>query len=156
LVNGCEKYYNICMDKIRRNVKRILVEGLGWILVLVGIAALVLPGPGLLAIFAGMALLSTQYEWAERRLDPVRKAALKTAADSVRTWPRIIMSTLFACAIIGVGITWGLSPAVPSWWPIADKWWLIGGWGTGATMIGSGIIALAMIIYSYVAFRPKE
>ena len=52
---------------------------------LVGIAALVLPGPGLLALFAGVALLATQYEWAERRLEPVKKAALRGAADSVKT-----------------------------------------------------------------------
>lgn len=143
------------MKLIQKHLKRVLVEGLGWLLVLVGIAALVLPGPGLLALFAGMALLSTQYEWAERRLDPVRRTALKTAADGVKTWPRIIMSAMFACGLMAVGIVWGIHPEVPSWWPLADKWWLVGGWGTGGTMIGSGFIALGMIIYSYFAFRPK-
>ena len=56
------------MKTIRQHGKRLLLEGLGWILVVVGIAALVLPGPGLLAIFAGMALLATQYEWANAGL----------------------------------------------------------------------------------------
>ena len=69
------------MDAIKRHGKRILLEGLGWLLVIVGIAALVLPGPGILSIFAGMALLSTQYEWAERRLEPVRRAALQHARE---------------------------------------------------------------------------
>lgn len=144
------------MQFLRKHLKRVIVEGLGWALIVVGIAALVLPGPGLLALFAGMALLATQYEWAERRLEPVRKAALRAAADGVKTWPRIIFSTCFALAIIVVGIVWGIHPAEPSWWPIADKWWLVGGWGTGGTMIGSGIIALAMIIYSFFSFRPKH
>lgn len=144
------------MDFITRNGKRIVLEGLGWILVVVGIAALVLPGPGLLAIFAGMALLATQYDWAERRLDPIRKAALKTAADSVKTWPRIVLSGLLSLLLMAVGIIWGVGLAVPHWWPIADKWWLVGGWGTGGTLIGSGVIALAMIIYSYKAFRPSS
>jgi uncharacterized protein (TIGR02611 family) len=143
------------MPRLNKHVKRIILEGLGWLLVVAGIAALVLPGPGLLALFAGMALLATQYEWAERRLEPVRKAALRTAGDSVKTWPRICFSILCALGIIAVGIVWGVHPATPSWWPLADKWWLVGGWGTGSTLIASGLIALAMIIYSYVAFRPR-
>ena len=143
------------MDFIKRNAKRLLIEGLGWLLVVVGIAALVLPGPGLLAIFAGMALLATQYEWAERRLEPVRNAALRTAADSVKTWPRIIASTLFSIGLMGVGVVWGIHPSTPSWWPLADKWWLFGGWGAGGTLIASGLIALGMIIYSYLRFRKQ-
>lgn len=138
---------------MKSTAKRVLIEGLGWILVLVGIAALVLPGPGLLALFAGVALLSTQYEWAERRLDPVKKAALRTAADSVKTWPRILMSFAGVLCLVAMGIYWGYSPPAPSWWPIADKWWLMGGWGTGGTLIGSGVIAGAMVVYSYVNFR---
>ena len=133
--------------------KRILIEGAGWILVLVGLAALVLPGPGLLALFAGVALLATQYDWAERRLDPVRKAALRTAADSVKTWPRVLLSVVGVCWLVALGIYWGVSPDAPSWWPVDDKWWLMGGWGTGATLIGSGIIAGVMIVYSFLNFR---
>ncbi|MBC7581660.1 PGPGW domain-containing protein [Aeromicrobium sp.] len=143
------------MVAIKKHAERVAIEGLGWLLVLVGIAALVLPGPGLLALFAGMALLATQYDWAERRLDPVRKAAFKTAADGVKTLPRIIMSVLFSIGLMAFGVVWGIHPTTPSWWPIADKWWLIGGWGTGGTLIGSGLIALGMIIYSYKTFRPQ-
>jgi uncharacterized protein (TIGR02611 family) len=138
---------------VKSAAKRILIEGAGWLLVVVGLAALVLPGPGLLALFAGVALLATQYEWAERRLDPVRKAALRTAADSVRTWPRILLSAAGVCALVAIGIIWGISPEPPSWWPVDDKWWLTGGWGTGATLIGSGIIAGGMVVYSFLNFR---
>ena len=67
----------VAMGLSKKHLKRIGLESLGWLLVLVGVAALVLPGPGLLALFAGMALLATQYEWAERRLDPIRKAAIQ-------------------------------------------------------------------------------
>jgi uncharacterized protein (TIGR02611 family) len=141
---------------VRSTAKRVAVEGLGWILVLVGIAALVLPGPGLLALFAGVALLSTQYEWAERRLEPVKKAALRGAADSVKTWPRILMSVAGVLCLIVLGIYWGIRPPAPSWWPLDDKWWLVGGWGTGATLIGSGIIAGVMVVYSYIHFRDIE
>ncbi len=140
---------------IHRHVRRILLEGLGWLLVIVGVAALVLPGPGLLALFAGLALLATQYEWAERRLEPVRKAALRAAADSVQSWPRITMSLVASGVIIAAGIAWGVRPSVPQWWPIADHWWLVGGWGTGGTLIASGVIAIGMIIFSYRRFRKQ-
>ncbi len=133
--------------------KRVVVEALGWILVLVGIAALVLPGPGLLALFAGVALLATQYEWAEHRLEPVKKAALRGAADSVKTWPRIIMSTAGVAWLIGSGVLWLVQPPAPDWWPVDDGWWLVGGWPTGVTLIASGILAGAMIVYSYLHFR---
>jgi hypothetical protein len=144
------------MDFLKRHAKRVAVEGLGWLLVIAGLAALVLPGPGLLLLFGGMALLATQYEWAERRLEPIRRGALKTASDSVKSWVRIASSAGFSVGLIVLGIVWGVHPPVPGWWPLADKWWLLGGWGTGATLIASGIIALGMVVYSYFAFRPKH
>ena len=136
-----------------RVLKRIALEALGWLLVVGGLAAIVLPGPGLLAIFAGLALLSQQYEWAQRRLEPVKQRALQTAADGVETWPRILASCVGVAFLIGVGIVWGLRPDAPGWWPLHERWWLPGGWGTGASLILSGLIALALIIYSYRHFR---
>lgn len=134
-------------------IKKVAIQIAGWLLVLVGIAALFLPGPGLLALFAGMALLATQYEWAERRLEPVKQAALRTAADSVSGWGRIALSGLLIVFLVGAGIVWGLQPPVPSWWPLDAKWWLPGGWGTGGSLIASGVIAAAMLVYSYLNFR---
>ena len=141
---------------IRNTGKQLLLQGAGWLLLLVGLAALVLPGPGVLALFAGMAILATQYEWAERHIVPVEKAALRAAEGSVKTGPRIVLSAFGALLLVGLGIYWGLSPAAPSWWPIGDKWWLMGGWGTGASLIVSGVIALALLVYSYVRFRPRR
>ncbi|WP_248579701.1 PGPGW domain-containing protein [Nocardioides sp. InS609-2] len=138
---------------VGRRFKRVLIEGAGWLLVLLGIAALVLPGPGLLALFAGLALLATQYEWAEKRLEPVKRQALRTAADSVASWPRILMSALGVAGLVAVGITWGLRADAPSWWPLSDSLWLPGGWGTGISLIVSAAIAAGMIIYSYLNFR---
>ncbi|RYJ00187.1 MAG: hypothetical protein EON52_24210, partial [Actinomycetales bacterium] len=80
-------------------VRRVALETLGWTLVVAGLAALILPGPGLLGLAAGLAVLSQQYEWAERRLEPVKVAAFKAAADGVQTWPRIIASCLGAAGI---------------------------------------------------------
>lgn len=136
--------------------KRIVLETLGWVLVLAGIAALVLPGPGLLGIFAGLVLLSQQYEWAERRLEPVKEKALQAAAESVETWPRILASLAAALVLMGLGVVWIWQPPAPGWWTLNEDWWLLGGWATGVTQIASGLIAVGMIVYSYQRFRATE
>ena len=110
--------------------KRLGLEILGWTLVVLGLAALVLPGPGLLMLFAGLYVLSQQYEWAERKVEPVKVAAFRAAAEGVQTWPRILASVAGVLVMVAIGITWGLRPDVPGWWPIAEHWWLPGGWGT--------------------------
>lgn len=136
-------------------VKRLVLETLGWLLVIVGLAALVLPGPGLLALFAGIALLATQYEWAERRVEPLKETALRVARDSVSSWRNIVISLLGVACLIAFGILWGLQPDQPSWWPLSDALWLPGGWGTGASLIGSAFIALSLVIYSYIKLRNR-
>ena len=138
-----------------RAVRRVVLEVLGWALVIGGIAALVLPGPGLLALFAGLVLLSQQYAWAERRVEPVKQRAVRAASDGVQTWPRILLSTLGVLWLIGAGIVWGIRPPAPGWWPIDERWWLMGGWAAGVTLIASGVIAGAMIAYAFRVYRKK-
>ena len=138
---------------MKETAKRVVLESAGWLLLIVGIAALVLPGPGLLGVFAGLALLSQQYEWAERRTEPVKLRALKAAAEGVETWPRIIASLLGVAFLVGCGIVWILGPPSPGWWPLSDTWWLPGGLATAITQILSAGIALALIIYSYRRFH---
>ena len=144
------------MKKSGAFIKRILLETLGWLLVVAGIAGLALPGPGLLMLFAGLAVLSQQYEWAEKRVRPVEQAAMKAAAQSVQTWPRILASLLGVVWLCGIGVLWFVQPPAPGWWPLEDKWWLFGGPATGITLFASGLIALAMIVYSFVKFRGAE
>ena len=140
---------------MKQAARRVALESLGWLLVVAGVAGLILPGPGLLGIFAGLVLLSQRYEWAERRLEPVKAKALRGAADSVETWPRIVVSTLVALALVALGVLWTVRPAAPSWWPLEEKWWLAGGWPTGITEIASGLFAIGMIVYSYRRFRAR-
>jgi hypothetical protein len=146
------------MSEVRRRsrAQRVALEVVGWLLVVAGIAALVLPGPGLVLLAAGLWVHSQNYQWADRMLDPVKRQAYKTAADSVESWPRIIFSSLFAIGISVAGVVWGLHPDAPSWWPIDDKWWLVGGWGTGAVLVASGIVALGLIIWSFKTFRIEH
>lgn len=145
------------MVRVRRlgfvAVKRLLLETLGWTLVVLGIAALFLPGPGLLMLFAGMVVLSQQYEWIEKRVDPVKRLAMEGASKGVQTWPRIVASLLGVAWLAGVGVFWGRQSPAPQWWPLSPEWWLIGGWATGATLIFSAAVALCLLVYSFRRFR---
>jgi len=135
--------------------KRIALETLGWVLLVLGVAMIFLPGPGLLGIFAGLALLSQQYDWAERRVEPVKKRALLGAAEGVETWTRIALSLLGVAILVVCGVIWIQRPDAPGWWPLSDTWWLPGGVWTAVTQIGSAAIALALIAYSYRRFHGK-
>ena len=143
------------MEAAGSAAKRLVLEGAGWLLLLAGLAAIFLPGPGLLMIFAGLALLSRQYEWANRRVQPVRLRAMRGAAESVATWPRIVASVAGAVVLAVCGVVWILQPPAPGWWAFADSWWLPGGLWTGITQIASAGIALALIVYSYRRFHGK-
>ena len=128
--------------------KRLILEIVGWSLVVLGIAALVLPGPGLLLLAAGLAVLSQQYEWAEKRVDPIFEKAKQGAIDGVSTWPRLLLSLLGVVWLTGLGVVWGLRPDSPAWWPLDDRWWLPGGWATGGSLIFSGLFVAGLLIYA--------
>lgn len=130
-----------------------LIEVAGWMLVASGVAAVVLPGPGLLLIAGGLALLAMRYEWAKKLLRPIKRRALHLARQSVQTWPRITFSLLLSGLLVGVGIFWGVGLPVPGWWPVDTHWWLFGGWGTGVTLLASETIALGTVVYSFRHFR---
>jgi uncharacterized protein (TIGR02611 family) len=56
-------------------VRRIVVPVVGVLLLCVGAALLVLPGPGLVVLLAGVAVLSLELKWARRLLARARSAA---------------------------------------------------------------------------------
>jgi hypothetical protein len=109
----------------------------GGVLVTVGAALLVLPGPGLLLVFAGLAVLATVFPGLQRFVEPVRRRAMKTAADSVASPWRLVGSTAFGAALIGAGMVWGLVAGLP-----------FGGWAAGASLVLSGLIVLGLLAFS--------
>lgn len=149
------------MERSTAAIKRVALEVLGWGLVVGGLAAIPLPGPGLLMMLGGLAVLSQRYTWAERRVRPVERAALRTASDNVQTPLRILGSLMGVAWLWGLGALWIVDPPAPGWWPLPEDWWLFGGLASGITLVASGFIALALIIYSYRRFhgspyRPDE
>lgn len=57
------------MDEVKRQTKRLGVAIVGGAVVIVGIIAIPYPGPGWLIVFAGLAILATEFAWARRVLD---------------------------------------------------------------------------------------
>lgn len=66
----------------RRHLARLTRTLVGVLLLIAGAAMLVLPGPGLLAIVAGLTLLAVDYVWARRLLATARRR-LDTAGRSM-------------------------------------------------------------------------
>jgi Flp pilus assembly protein TadB len=60
---------------IGRSSKRIAVTVVGAALVIAGLAMLVLPGPGIIVVALGFAVLGTEYAWAAAALDRTKRAA---------------------------------------------------------------------------------
>ena len=68
---------------ILRSTKRIVVLVIGLTLVAGGVALLVLPGPGLLVIIAGLAVLASEFAWAGYLLEKAKEQAAK-AGDAAK------------------------------------------------------------------------
>lgn len=70
-------------------VRKGAVSVAGAAMLAAGAAMLVLPGPGILVILAGLAVLATEYAWAHRLLTHLRERASR-AASTVRERSRRI------------------------------------------------------------------
>lgn len=70
---------------IGRSSRRIAVTVVGAALVLAGLAMVVLPGPGLLVVVAGFAVLGTEYAWAAAALERTKRTAAEAAKAARRS-----------------------------------------------------------------------
>lgn len=145
-------------ESTARVIGHIVVLSLGWLLLVAGVAALFLPGPGMMMIFGGVYLLSRHHSWARYLLRPVKLQALLGAAEGVEQRWRIAASTLGALGIGAFGVLWLVQPSAPVWWPAPDAWWLLGGRTVGVTLGISCVVALVLIVYSVRRFygHPEE
>ena len=61
---------------------KVVVTVIGSLVLIAGLIMMVTPGPGIVGIIAGLALLATEYVWAQRLLDQA-KAKAAQAKDKV-------------------------------------------------------------------------
>ncbi len=74
--------FKVVAGFIARNSKRVAITIAGFAVVLAGVAMLVLPGPGIVVIIAGLAILGTEYVWAQRLLR-IAKEKANQAKDAI-------------------------------------------------------------------------
>ena len=125
--------------------KRVAALVFGGAVLIVGIILLVLPGPGLLLVLGGLIILANEFPAVEKYVDPVQDRAMKAAEDSVSSPLRIAGSVLAGLALLAAGVVWGLNRELP-----------LGGWATGSSLILSGIVLLALLVYSYRRVQARR
>ena len=57
----------------KRIVRQTWITVAGTVVVLIGLVLLILPGPGLVIIIAGLAILGTEFDWARRIMEPLKR-----------------------------------------------------------------------------------
>src|SRR5918993_3430800 len=98
--------------------KRVACGVGGGLLLVIGVALLVLPGPGLLLVLAGLLVLANAFPAAQRFVAPVRKRAMHAAEESVSSPLRIAFSAGTGLVLIAAGVIWWVPPdPPPRGWP---------------------------------------
>jgi uncharacterized protein (TIGR02611 family) len=101
----------------RNKVVRAAVVLAGFVVVLAGLAMIPLPGPGLLVVAAGLALLALEFAWAERLLERTIDQ-MGDAADKVKSASRAqqvilaLLGVLVAAGAVTVAYAWDV-PLLP-------------------------------------------
>jgi uncharacterized protein (TIGR02611 family) len=101
----------------RNRLIRIGVAAVGFLIVVVGLLMIPLPGPGFLVIAVGLAILALEFVWAERLLERTVDK-MEDAATTVRRasrWQQVLAASALvvgAAALIAAAIAWDL-PLVP-------------------------------------------
>lgn len=92
---------------LQRNAKRIVVGVLGSAVLIAGfvLSLPLVPGPGLLIMAAGLAILASEFDWADRWMHRLRERA-ERAAQSAGTSLR---------AVVVVGIFFAVGISVAAW-----------------------------------------
>jgi tellurite resistance protein TerC len=64
-------------ESFLRQARRVIIAVIGFTVLLIGVALLVLPGPAFLVIPAGLAILAIEFTWAKRWLQRIKQLAEK-------------------------------------------------------------------------------
>jgi len=73
-----------------QQAKRLVKVVVGFTMLLLGVIMLVTPGPGIVAIGFGLALLAAEFVWARRLLNRLKAEGDKLKAEGNR-WRQVIM-----------------------------------------------------------------
>jgi uncharacterized protein (TIGR02611 family) len=88
-------------------LKRVLVGVVGGLITVLGVVALIAPGPGWLIIFAGLGILGTEFAWAARALKTAKGVASR-AIDSTKIAKRqqLLIFAVIAFSALALLVIW--------------------------------------------------
>ncbi len=147
------------ISTVTSRFRRAGLEVLGWILIPVGIVLMPLPGPGMLIVVSGVALLSHRHTWAQRALDPLQRRALEAAKYGVASGRRITLSILGGAWLFILGVIWWQSPTVPEFAVLGVGFGPdlpAAGWASAIGLWASAIAAWVLLAYSYARWHQPS
>jgi uncharacterized protein (TIGR02611 family) len=108
-----------------KHAYRVGVGIVGFVVLCAGVVMIPFPGPGWLVVIAGLAILSTEFSWAERLLDFTKKHVFGwmhwVGAQSI--WVRLLIGTATALLVYGVIVLALHMTGVPGWVPAWIPLW---------------------------------
>jgi uncharacterized protein (TIGR02611 family) len=75
---------------------RLATITVGFVVLLGGLLMMVLPGPGVLGVLAGLGILSRELPWAERMIEYVKE---KSRYDELKTQPAWIQASMWVVTV---------------------------------------------------------
>lgn len=106
---------------MKHNLKKVGVSMAGFIVLACGIIMIPYPGPGWLVVFAGLGILSTEYDWAKR--------VLHFAKSKYDAWEHWVSKQHRYVRVL----LWLLTAAV-----VVVTIWLVNGYGIMNNFLGLG------------------
>ena len=125
-------------------MKRLAVGVVGCVLLLVGVALLVLPGPGFVLIAGALALLATQFEWAKRPLDYAKDKASVGIEEVATSKFRASLAVVCALGMIAIGVVELAGVRLPHVNAL-----------TAVMLILSGLFLVGTLVYAVVRARSN-
>lgn len=113
---------------------KVVVTTVGVLVLGTGLVMMVTPGPGIVGIVLGLAILSTEYEWAERWLSRAREKAQEARAKAAAMDPRVRRRRMLLALAVVLVVAAAVAAYVGVYdWPsfAVDGWdWLqsLAGW----------------------------
>lgn len=125
-------------------MKRLAVAVIGCVLLLVGVALLVLPGPGFVLIAGALARLATQFEWAKRPLDYAKDKASVGIEEVATSKFRASLAVVCALGMVAIGVVELAGVRLPHLNAL-----------TAVMLILSGLFLVGTLVYAVVRARSN-
>jgi uncharacterized protein (TIGR02611 family) len=90
------------LEARRHIVVRLAIIGAGTVVTVLGLLMLVLPGPGIVVVIAGLGILATEVAWAERLLAYAKRKARLDKVTSQAPW---VKPVAIGMTVVAIGVS---------------------------------------------------